>query len=163
MGLAKTVLRPFFSKDEGETLEDAELLLWFEVLEPLTDEEIYNAVIDYQRNGPKSRTTHKLIKPAPGDIYERAMMERRRVSERKRHERSMLPPPPEPPKPPEEKLTDEQRQEVALTLKRFGIKSPAWPLKQSDSDPQGDETKDEGDGAPHCSPTPPQGAQESGA
>ena len=42
---------------------------WAHVLEGLPRDAIDKGIIEYQRNGPRSQTTHKLIKPAVGDIY----------------------------------------------------------------------------------------------
>lgn len=69
IGRIEVLLNDFYRKDLGEAFDTAAQIQWADVLEGLPREAINKGCIDYQRNGPRSQATNKLIKPAAGDIY----------------------------------------------------------------------------------------------
>lgn len=69
LGRIEVLLGDFYREDLGEVFGVAALMQWADVLEGLPHDAIDKGIIEYQRNGPRSQTTHKLIKPAAGDIY----------------------------------------------------------------------------------------------
>ena len=66
---ADVLLDDFHRSDLGEAFETASKMQWADVLEGLPREVINKGIIEYQRHGPRSQKTKKLMKPAPGDIY----------------------------------------------------------------------------------------------
>ena len=115
MGMVKIMLRPFYNPNDGA--EQAELVLWWEVLQPLADQEIHQATIEYQRSGPTSEKSKKLLRPSAGDIY-KIGMKNRGIKLKKQ-------PPKQKPvvraeKPNVQKITDAQRAEMNETLSWFG-------------------------------------------
>lgn len=107
--------------------DDVELVLWADVLDPLPFHEIAAAAVTYQRTGPVNRDTNKLIPPAAGDIYQIAQ---RSISEKRIKQMQIegaKATKPEPPNPPEKPLSDAEREQLAIDLKRFGITDVRFP------------------------------------
>jgi len=137
MATVKTLLNGFYSKAAGDTMADGELLLWHDVLAPLPTDDIYEAILIYQRKGPRT-AKGKLTKPAPGDIYEIAAQIAHKRALAKRGSQTPTSPINAADAPklghqrPTNQISDAERQEVLNTLKSFGITQNPFKSRKSE-------------------------------